>query len=84
MDISNEHWNQACEILYVARTLTYLQQWKILIWRSGIAKGYTMQHVNIPLEPTARSGSVTAYTYKEDCWQVSNYRHSIDRNSEVM
>jgi hypothetical protein len=72
------------EILYVARTLTYIQQWHILIWRSGIAEGYTMQHVNIPLDPTYRSGFVTAYTYKEDSWPVNNYRHSIGRNSEVI
>jgi hypothetical protein len=84
MGISNEHWNRKCAIWYVARTLTYLQRWQILIWRSGLAEGYTMQHVNIPLHLTSRSGFVTAYTYKEVCWQVNNYRHSTDRNSEVI
>jgi len=63
--LPSTHQNITRTIVYVYLTKTSYESWaaiqrQILIWRSGILQGYTLQLCTIPLDLASGSGLATA------------------------
>ena len=54
------------------RNYIYFYQWRILIWRSGLAEGYAVLYRTLPLYQTCGSG------FAPDFYVLRNKRHFSD------